>query len=56
MPTNENGEVSSTHIEDELPLIAVILIYGDLRFTEVREERLDISYRYVGNSVDFLIG
>ena len=56
MTTNKNSKIRSGYVQNQLALIALILIDGRVRRIEVRKDGTQNGNRNIGNGVELLIG
>ena len=54
--TNENSKIRSGYVQNQLTLIALILIDGRVRRIEVRKDGTQNGNSHIGNGVELLIG
>lgn len=55
MTANKNGKIRSSYIQDQLALVALILIDGRVRRIEVRKDGTQNGNSNIGDGVEFLI-
>lgn len=56
MTANENSKIRSGYVQNQLTLIALILIDGRVRRIEVRKDGTQNGNSHIGNGVELLIG
>lgn len=56
MATNENSKIGSSYIQNQLTIVAFILIDRRVGGIEVRKDRTQNGNRNIGNGVELLIG
>lgn len=56
MATNENSEIRSSYIQNQLALVTFILIDRRVRRIEVRKDGTQNGNSHIGNGVELLIG
>lgn len=56
MTTDENSKIRSSYIQNQLALVALILIDGRVRRIEVRKDGTQNGNSNIGNGVELLVG
>ena len=56
MPANENGEVATVHIQDELAIVTLVLVDSDALCAKELEDATHVAHGNVCDHIDVLVG